>query len=164
MTLAERDVEAPFTKPVAVTVSGNVPAAVVPLVVSVSRVLCPAVSVAAENAAVTPVGTPATVSIVKFVNPPLPVRPMLNAAFPTAGTPVTPGNAESWKSCVGITTKEPADVAGPNVVVTLIGPVVAFVGTVGTIEVSLATLNVLANDPLKVTAVTLMKFVPVIVI
>ena len=89
---------------------------------------------------------------------------MLNAALPTAGTPVTPGNAESWKSCVGITTKEPADVAVPNVVVTLIGPVVAFVGTVATIEVSLATLNVVANDPLKVTAVTLMKFVPVIVI
>src|SRR2546429_7706938 len=159
MTLAERDVEAPFTKPVAVTVSWNVPAAVVPLVVSVSRVLCPAVSVAAENAAVTPVGTPATVSVVKFVNPPLPVRPMLNAAFPTAGTPVTPGNAESWKSCVGITTKEPADVAVPTAVVTLIGPVVASVGTVATIEVSLATLAVVANDPLEVTAVPLLRLV-----
>src|SRR5207245_9644190 len=106
VTVAGRDVGTPFSGPEAVTVRGKLPAGVVPVVVTVRKVLWPAVSVAAENVAVTPVGTPATVTVVKFVNPPLPVRPMLNAALPTAGTPVTPGNAESWNSCVGVTTKE----------------------------------------------------------
>src|SRR5207253_1320832 len=113
------------------------------------------------------------VSIVKFVNPPLPVRPMLNAALPTAGTPVTPGNAESWKSCVGITTKEPVEVALPKDVVTVIRPVVVFVGTVATIEVALITLRLVAEaevtvavTPLNLTSFLLAtgsKFVPVIV-
>src|SRR5437899_839080 len=121
MTVAVRDVWTPFSRPEAVTVRGKLPAGAVPVVVTVRKVLWPAVSVAAENVAVTPVGTPATVSVVKFVNPPLPVRPMLNAALPTVGTPVTPGNAESWKSCVGYNTTEPADVTIPNEGGTLVG-------------------------------------------
>src|SRR5712691_8943904 len=126
-------------------------------------VLWPAVSVAAENTAVEPAGTPATVSVVTFVNPPLPVRPMLNAALPTAGTPATLGNAESWKSCVGISTKEPAEPAVPKAVLTEIGPVVAFAGTVAVRVVLLPTVNIVAATPLKATACTLVKFVPVIV-
>src|SRR5712691_5067842 len=127
-------------------------------------VLWPAVSVAAENTAVEPAGTPATVSVVTFVNPPLPVRPMLNAALPTAGTPATPGNAVSWKSCVGMTTKEPVEVALPEEVVTVIGPVVAFVGTVATMAVELLTLKLAPGTPLNATDDTLTKFVPLMVI
>src|SRR5213594_257714 len=130
---------------------------------TVSTVLWPAVSVAAENTAVAPVGTPATVSVAKFVNPPLPVRPMLNAALPTAGTLAATGNAESWKSCVVITTKEPVEVAVPPEVVTEIGPVVALEGTTAVIEDALFTVKDVAATPLNFTDCTVTKFAPVMV-
>src|SRR2546425_4161460 len=130
---------------------------------TVSTVLWPAVSVAAENTAVAPAGTPATVSVVKFVNPPLPVRAMLNATLPTAGTPAVAGNAESWKSCVGITTKEPVEVAVPDGVVTEIGPVVALEGTAAVIEDALFTVKEVEATPLNFTDCTVTKFAPVMV-
>ena len=53
--------------------------------------------------------------------------------------------------------------AVPPGVVTLIGPVVAPLGTVAVIVVSEATVELVALTPLKVTAVAPVKFVPLIV-
>jgi hypothetical protein len=65
--------------------------------------------------------------------------------------------------CEVLTVKLDVLVAEPSGVVTLIGPVVAPAGTVAVILVDGATLNVVAETPLKVTAVAPVKFVPVIV-
>ena len=61
-----------------------------------------------------------------------------------------------------VTVKLLALVAVPDEVVTVIGPVVAPAGTVATISVVELTVNE-AEVPLKLTAVGLIKFVPVIV-
>jgi hypothetical protein len=58
------------------------------------------------------------------------------------------------------TVKLPVLIAVPPAVVTVIGPLVAPVGTLASTSVSEATMNVDALVPLKVTLVALLKFVP----
>ena len=60
----------------------------------------------------------------------------------------------------GITVKFPVLVAVPAAVVTLIGPLVAPVGTVAVICVSLSTAKLDAATPLKMTAVAPVKSQP----
>jgi hypothetical protein len=60
------------------------------------------------------------------------------------------------------TVKLVALIVVPSALVTLIGPVVAFNGTVAVICVSISTLNVVAFVPLKATADVVVKSMPVI--
>ncbi len=79
----------------------------------------------------------------------------LNEPCPAEGTVMALGSALSWKSCVGITTKETREVRVPAEVVTAIGPVVAAVGTVTVSEVRLFTVKPEAATPSKLTTITL---------
>jgi hypothetical protein len=62
-----------------------------------------------------------------------------------------------------MTTKEPAEVAVPDAVVTEIGPVVAPEGTAAVIEDAVFTVKDVAATPLNFTDCTVTKFAPVIV-
>src|SRR3989304_5593095 len=83
-------------------------------------------------------------------------------SLPGRAVPVA-GAAVRRKSTGPRTTKDSAEVAVPPAVVTESGPVVAPVGTVAVMEVGLVTIKPGALVPLKATAATVMKFVPVIV-
>jgi hypothetical protein len=64
---------------------------------------------------------------------------------------------------VGIAINDAADVAVPPGVVTEIGPMVGFAGTMAVMDVALTTVKLVAAKPLNFTAVAPVKLVPVIV-